>query len=172
MSYKCQPKREGNIGSFPDPRTFELDRDNGISSHEAMPMNHSPSQTSHLIYSYNNHRKPRRQRCERIQNSKWSNPLGFLASNPHSRHLTQLLLLLLQFEYLTKTYPIFLSVACSICFALMTASPNLVARQGGCESVVCWPDFSDDFDSGSSLGALWQLFRGDPFLPGAPPDDT
>lgn len=57
-------------------------------------------------------------------------------------------------------------------FALVTASPNLVARQGGCESVFCWPDFSDDFDSGSSLGALWQLFRGDPLLPGAPPDDT
>ena len=71
-----------------------------------------------------------------------------------------------------KPYTIFLSVACSICFALVTASPNLVASQGGCESVVCWPDFSDDFDSGSSLGALWQLFLGDPLLPGAPPDDT
>lgn len=74
--------------------------------------------------------------------------------------------------YSSKTYPIFLSVACSICFALVTASPNLVARQGDCKSVVCWPDFSDDFDSGSSLGALWQLFRGDPLLPRASPDDT
>lgn len=71
-----------------------------------------------------------------------------------------------------KTYPIFLSVACSICFALVSALPNLVAREGGCESVVCWPDFSDDFGIGSSFGALWQLFRGGPLLPGAPPDDT
>lgn len=71
-----------------------------------------------------------------------------------------------------KPYPMFLSVACYICVTLVTASPSLVARQGGCESVICRPDFSDDFDSGSSLAALWQLFLGDPLLHGASPDDT
>ena len=35
MIFKCLPKREGNIGNFLDPRTAELDRDTGISSHEA-----------------------------------------------------------------------------------------------------------------------------------------
>lgn len=50
--------------------------------------------------------------------------------------------------------------------------PNLVARQGGCESVVCWPDFSDGPDIGSSLGVIWQLFQKDESIPGAPSDDT
>lgn len=71
-----------------------------------------------------------------------------------------------------KTYPRLLSVACSICFALGTALPNLFARQGGCESVVCWTDFPDDPDIGSSLEGLWQLFQGDLSLPGVPLDDT
>lgn len=70
-----------------------------------------------------------------------------------------------------KFYSIILSVACSF-FALGTTLPNLLARQGGCESAVCWPDFSDGLDIGTSLGALWQFFQGDSLLPEAPPDDT
>lgn len=71
-----------------------------------------------------------------------------------------------------KIYLVMFSATCSICFALGAALPNLVARQGGCESVVCWPDFSNGPDIGSSLGALWQLFQKDESIPGALPDDT
>lgn len=71
-----------------------------------------------------------------------------------------------------KIYPIAWSIAYSVYFTLGTALPNLVARQGGCGSVVCWPDLSDDLDIGASLGALWQFFQGDPLLPEAPPEET
>lgn len=70
-----------------------------------------------------------------------------------------------------KIYPLMFTATCSIFLALGTALPKLVARQGGCESVVCWPDLSDP-DIGSSLGGLWQLFQKDESIPGAPPDDT
>lgn len=65
-----------------------------------------------------------------------------------------------------------ISAVCSIFFALGTALPNLVARQSGCESVVCWPDFSGGHEIESTLGALWQLFQNDESIPGAPSDNT
>lgn len=71
-----------------------------------------------------------------------------------------------------KNDPVMFTAICSIFLALGTALPKLVPRQGGCESIVCWPDLSDGPDIGSSLGGLWQLFQKDESIPGAPPDDT
>lgn len=71
-----------------------------------------------------------------------------------------------------KIYPVMFAATCSIFLAWGMALPKLVARQGGCESVVCWPDLSDGPDIGSTLGGLWHLFQKDESIPGAPPDDT
>lgn len=71
-----------------------------------------------------------------------------------------------------KTYPVMFSAICSFFLALGTALPKLVARQGGCESVVCWPDLSDGSNIPSSLWGLWQLFQGGESIAEPPPDDT